>query len=194
MALLLVLLFLVVPIVELYVIVQVADLAGIWSTIGLLIVISIAGSWLVKAEGLGVLRRARATWSRGEVPADEVVNGLLILFAGALLLTPGFVTDGLGLLLLLPPTRAGVRGVLLRRFRHRISSSLPFGPGSRRGAGGAWSGRGGGTYVGEAVIVTDSQESDGTHRPESDAPRGLGDRRPPAAGAEASLRPPGERP
>lgn len=192
MALLLVLLFLVVPIVELYVIIQVADLAGVWSTIGLLIVISIAGSWLVKAEGLGVLRRARTTWSRGEVPADEVVNGLLILFAGALLLTPGFVTDGLGLLLLLPPTRAGVRGVLLRRFRRRISSSLSFGTGQRRGAGGAWSG-GGGTYVGEAVIVTDAQESDSTDRPEHDAPRGLGDRQPPGADPGTSLRPPGER-
>jgi UPF0716 protein FxsA len=122
---LLLLLFLVVPIVELYVIVQVAQGVGVIETIGLLVLVSVLGAWLVKAQGLSVLARIRQQLAQGSVPTNELVDGGLILFAGALMLTPGFVTDALGVALLLPPSRAVVRSVLIRRFRGRVKVVSP---------------------------------------------------------------------
>jgi UPF0716 protein FxsA len=117
---LLVLLFLVVPIVELYVIIQVGQEIGALNTIALLLVISVVGAWLAKREGLGVWRRLNAQMAAGQVPAAEVIDGFLILFAAALLLTPGFLTDVLAILLLIPPTRALVRRTLRRRFMRKV--------------------------------------------------------------------------
>lgn len=125
---LLFLLFLLVPIAELYVIIQVAGAVGVLNTLGLLILSGVVGAWLAKREGLGLLRRIQSQLEQGVLPAKEVVDGALILFAGALMLAPGFLTDMLAMLLLIPPTRAVVRGVLLRRFRHRITVQA-FGPG-----------------------------------------------------------------
>lgn len=108
--------FLVVPIVELYVFVQVADAIGFLPTLFWIVAVSVVGAWLVKREGLSALRRANQRVARGEVPTDELVSGMLILFGGALLLTPGFFTDVLGLVLVFPPTRALLRGTVKRRF------------------------------------------------------------------------------
>lgn len=116
MAGLLLLAFLVIPVVELYVFVQVADVIGFLPTLLWIVVISVVGAWLVKREGLSALRRGNERVARGEVPTDELVNGILILVGGALLLTPGFFTDVLGVLLVLPPTRALLRGTVKRRF------------------------------------------------------------------------------
>lgn len=113
------LLFLAVPFVELFVILQVGRAIGALNTIAVLILVSVVGAWLVKREGLGVLRRAQERMSRGAVPGRELVDGVLILFAGALLLTPGFVTDAVAVLLLLPPVRATVRAAATRRLRRR---------------------------------------------------------------------------
>jgi UPF0716 protein FxsA len=124
MALLLALLFLVVPLAELAVIIAVADTVGVLNTIGLLVVISIAGAWLAKQQGLGVLARIRATLSRGELPSRELADGGLVLFAGALMLTPGFLTDFLAVLLLVPPTRSLVRRTLLRFIARRRSIAV----------------------------------------------------------------------
>lgn len=120
---LLVLLFVVVPIAELAVIVQVGHHIGYVDTLGLLLLVSIAGGWLVRREGLGVLRRARRQLDAGTVPGREIVDGVLVLAAGALLLTPGFITDCVGILLLLPPVRAGLRQVALRRLQRRVTTS-----------------------------------------------------------------------
>lgn len=111
------LLFIVVPLVELYVIIQVGQSIGALNVIGLLIVMSVAGGWLMKQQGLGVLRRVQDQLHDGQVPGREIVDGFLILFGGALMLTPGFLTDVLGIALLLPPFRAVVRAGLARRFR-----------------------------------------------------------------------------
>ena len=111
--------FLVVPFVELYVIIQVGQAIGALNTIALLILVSATGAWLVKREGLSVLRRAQARVDQGGLPGRELVDGVLILFAGALLLTPGFVTDLLGILLLLPPVRAGLRAAVVQALRRR---------------------------------------------------------------------------
>jgi UPF0716 protein FxsA len=121
---LLAVLFLVLPIAELYVVVQVAGSIGILNTIGLLILVSVVGAWLCKREGLGLLRRVRHSLDRYELPTREVVDGALILFAGALLLTPGFLTDCLAIVLLIPPTRVAVRGVVLRALRKRAEVAV----------------------------------------------------------------------
>jgi len=117
---LLVLLFLVVPIVELYVIIQVGQEIGALNTIGLLLVISVVGAWLAKREGTGVWRRLNQQVNAGKVPGAELLDAFLILLAGALLLTPGFLTDILAIVLLIPPTRALVRRVLRRRFLGKV--------------------------------------------------------------------------
>ena len=111
--------FLVVPIVEIYVMLQVAGTIGVPETILLLIGISFLGAWLAKLAGIGVLARLQRTVRAGKVPSAELVDGGLVLFAGALMITPGFLSDCLAILLLLPPTRAIVRGVVLRRIRAR---------------------------------------------------------------------------
>jgi UPF0716 protein FxsA len=111
------LVFIVVPIAELYVIVQVAHGIGVGETILLLIAMSIIGAWMAKTQGLMVVRRLQATVADGKVPSREIVDGALILFAGALMITPGFLSDCLAILLLLPPVRAVVRTVILRRIR-----------------------------------------------------------------------------
>lgn len=112
-------LFLVVPIVELYVLVQVAQAIGVLDTIGLVVLVSIVGAWLCKREGLAILRRIRRTLDRYELPSRELVDGGLVLLAGVLMLTPGFVTDVLAVLLLLPPTRAVARSAVIRALQRR---------------------------------------------------------------------------
>jgi UPF0716 protein FxsA len=132
---LLVVLFLLLPLAELWVIVSVADGIGIGYTIVLLLAISVAGAWLVKAQGFGALRRIQQTLNRGSMPTSELADGALIVLAGALLLTPGFITDTVGFLLLIPPSRAIVRKALISRYRSRlrIVTTTP-GSGRRSGA------------------------------------------------------------
>jgi UPF0716 protein FxsA len=111
-----VLLLIVVPIAELYVFVQAAHALGFGAALLLLIAVSVFGGWLVKREGIGVWRRLRQQVDRGEPPARGVLDGMLLLVAGLLVVVPGFVTGALGLLLLIPPVRAGVRAVMARRY------------------------------------------------------------------------------
>jgi UPF0716 protein FxsA len=116
----LVLLFIAVPIAELAVIIQVGQAIGVWWTIGLLIVDSLLGAWLMRHQGRTAWRRFNEAVGAGRVPAREVLDGALVIFGGALLLTPGFLTDILGLVLLIPPSRALVRMVLARRLTLRM--------------------------------------------------------------------------
>ncbi len=139
----LVLLFVVAPIAELYVILQVTHSIGIPETILLLIGISFVGAWLARVAGFSVLNRLQRTVRAGKVPSSELVDGALVLFAGALMITPGFLSDALAILLLLPPTRAVVRNVVLRRIRagrgiFRVVT-MPTGPsGTPPAAGDVW--------------------------------------------------------
>jgi UPF0716 protein FxsA len=121
----LVLLFIVVPIVEIYVIIQVGQAIGALWTIALLVADSILGSVLMRAQGRAAWRRFNQAIGAGRVPAREVLDGVLVIFGGALLLTPGFVTDAFGLAFLLPPTRAVIRRLLVRRFAGRFVVSRP---------------------------------------------------------------------
>lgn len=138
MAAVLFFLFLVVPIVELAVIIQVGQWLGVLPTLVILILMSIIGATLMKHEGLGVLRRAQLQVRAGRAPGREVADGFLIVLGGALMLTPGFVTDGVGMALLLPPVRAVVRPVLLAQLQARALGATMGG--GRRGRGGGRSG------------------------------------------------------
>jgi UPF0716 protein FxsA len=131
----LVILFIVVPIAELAVLIQVGQAIGIWWTIALLVADSLLGSLLMRAQGRATWRRFTEATRAGRVPAREVLDGVLVIFGGALLLTPGFISDVLGLLLLLPPTRAVVRAVLVRRLAYRMVGSIAT-PRERFGAPG----------------------------------------------------------
>src|SRR3954454_7640938 len=123
----LVLLFIVIPIVEIYVIIQVGQAIGALWTIALLVADSILGSVLMRAQGRAAWRRFNEAVGTGRVPAREVLDGVLVIFGGALLLTPGFISDILGALLLLPPTRAIARRILVRRFAGRMVASVAGG-------------------------------------------------------------------
>jgi len=124
--------FLVVPIVELAVILQVGQAIGVLETVALLIAISVVGAWLVKREGVGVMRRVSAAVSAGRVPGRELADGALIVLAGALLITPGFLSDVLGIALLLPPVRAVLRPVLVGALARRAIGRRVAPPGYGR--------------------------------------------------------------
>ncbi len=110
----------VVGVVEISVIIQVGQWIGFLNTVGLLLLVSLVGAWLVKRQGLGVMARIREQRSAGRIPATEAFDGALILVAGVLLVIPGFVTDALGLLLLIPPVRAVARRFVSRRVLREV--------------------------------------------------------------------------
>lgn len=113
-------LLVVVPLAELAVMIAVAQWIGIWSMIGLLFLVSLLGFVLVKHQGLGVWRRIRAEIREGQVPGAAALDGALVLLAGFLLLVPGFITDALGLLLLVPAVRGVIRRLGTRRITRRV--------------------------------------------------------------------------
>jgi UPF0716 protein FxsA len=117
---LLLLIFIVVPIAELAVIIQVGQEIGVWWTIAILILDSVLGALLMRSQGRLAWRRFNETLQAGRPPAREVLDGVLVIFGGAFLLTPGFITDIFGVIFLLPPTRAIVRRLLVRRFSDRM--------------------------------------------------------------------------
>ena len=110
----LVVIFIVVPLLELYVILQVGDAIGAVPTLALLVADSLLGSWLLKSQGRAVWRRFNEATAAGRVPHSEIIDGVLVIFGGAFLITPGFITDVFGLLFLLPPTRAAFRRMVRR--------------------------------------------------------------------------------
>jgi UPF0716 protein FxsA len=124
MPFLLVALFILVPIAELAVIIQVGQAIGVWWTILLLIADSVLGSLLMRSQGRAAWRRFNEAVQAQRVPGREVADGVLVIFGGALLLTPGFLSDIVGLLFLLPPTRALIRRVFLRQAMKRITVSM----------------------------------------------------------------------
>jgi UPF0716 protein FxsA len=113
------LIFLLVPVAELYVIYLVGDAIGVWQTFLLLAADSVLGSLLLRSQGRSVWIRFNDALAAGRMPHREVMDGVLVIFGGAFLITPGFLTDVLGLLLLVPPTRSVVRRMLVRRLGRR---------------------------------------------------------------------------
>jgi len=124
------LMFVVLPIVEITVAIQVAHSIGGLNTIGLLLLFSLAGAWLAKREGFSVLRRMQEQLDNRMVPTNELIEGALVFAGGVLLVVPGFVTDAFGLLLLFPLTRHIAVRALRRRFGLRVRR---IGPGDNDG-------------------------------------------------------------
>lgn len=113
--------FIVVPIIEIYVIIQVGQVIGAAWTLVLLVVDAVLGSWLIKHEGGRAWRDLREALASGRMPATELADGALILIGGTLMLAPGFVTDAFGILLILPFTRPLFRGLLAAAVARRIT-------------------------------------------------------------------------
>src|SRR5205823_12147267 len=132
-------LFVFIPIAELYVILKVGDLIGILPTLALLVADSLFGAWLMRSQGRAVWRRFQGTMEAGRIPHREVFDGVLVIFGGAFLITPGFLTDIVGAFLLLPPTRALIRRLVRRRIERRAVAGAVGGARrrSRRRPGGA---------------------------------------------------------
>ena len=114
---LLFLLFIVVPLVEIYLLLEVGGIIGAVPTIGLVVLTAAAGAALVRAQGFSTIRQVRRSMEAGEIPAVAIVEGIFLLVAGALLLTPGFLTDAVGFGCLIPPLR---RGLIMRFIEARV--------------------------------------------------------------------------
>ena len=130
--------FLLIPIIEIYLITQVASQISWLPTIVLVITISLIGAYLVKREGLGVIQRIRTGFSELRMPTNELADGAMIFFASALMLTPGFLTDFFGLALLIPPIRALMRPPVINFFSKRVdvkAQSFGMPPGATAGFG-----------------------------------------------------------
>ena len=112
--------FLVIPIVEIYVLIQVGQVIGAWWTVLLLVADSIFGSWLLKREGARAWRALQTARSEGRMPARERADAALIVFGGTLMITPGFVTDAVGLVAILPFTRPFARRLLTAVVTRRL--------------------------------------------------------------------------
>ena len=121
----LLLLFTVVPLIELFLLVKLGTVIGISATVLIVIFTGILGAWLARWQGLGVIRRLTDDMNQGRLPADALIDGLLILIAGAVLLTPGLITDALGFLLLVPQGRAFVRRLVASSFEKRTVDGDP---------------------------------------------------------------------
>ncbi|GAA2150759.1 hypothetical protein GCM10009844_32110 [Nocardioides koreensis] len=127
--------FVIVPIAEIYVLIQVGQVIGPWWTILLLVLDSIFGSWLIKREGGRAWQGLRTALESGRMPARELADAALILVGGTLMLSPGFVTDVFGILLILPFTRPAARRLLTRIVTHRLLAPNARRPGP--GSGGS---------------------------------------------------------
>jgi len=168
-------LFIGMPLIEIAVFIQVGGAIGVWPTIAATILTALAGSLLLRAQGLSTLMRARAQMDQGQLPAREMFEGVCLVLAGALLLVPGFVTDAIGLLLFIPPFRELLRYMIARHVAAKAArgearvfvNGVEVGPGRgpRRGPGrgpGPGGGRGGrgGVIDGDYVDLDEDRGHD----------------------------------
>jgi len=130
------LLFIVIPALELWLLITVGGEIGTWEVLGLILLTGVVGWSLVKQQGLATVRRIREETEKGRIPAAEMVAGLCLVAAGLLLVTPGFLTDAVGFALLAPPVRRLLALYLMKRFKHRVVTTHHHrGPPRRGGSG-----------------------------------------------------------
>lgn len=122
--------FLLVPLIEIALFIQIGGLIGLWPTLGIVIATAILGTWLVRTQGQMALGQLRGSFAELRDPSEPLAHGAMILFAGALLLTPGFFTDAIGFLLLTPPVRNAVYAYIRARVKVQ---HFEMGAGTRRG-------------------------------------------------------------
>ena len=118
------LLFIFVPLIEIYLLIKVGGIIGAFPTVLVVVSTAIAGTWLLKQQGLATLMRFQTSAAQGRMPAQEMAEGLALAFGGALLLTPGFVTDIIGFLCLIPFTRKGIVHWLMSRMKLKVMSGM----------------------------------------------------------------------
>ncbi len=158
------LIFFLTPIVEMYLLIEVGGYIGAWPTIALVMITAVIGVALLRIQGLSTLTRGVGRLQGGELPAREMVEGLLLAVAGALLLTPGFVTDAIGFVLLTPPLRGAIAERVLARVQvMEATAGIYRGPGAPPGpdSGGY---RGDGALEGEFRRLDEGPERDSTQK------------------------------
>ena len=126
MAGLILLLFIAVPIAEIIIFIEAGNLIGLWATLLMVILTAIVGTSMLRQQGVSVLRRAEEALQRNELPMEEVVTGICLLVSGALLLTPGFLTDSIGFALLVPPFRHFLGALVFRHIRKKAVNCLIY--------------------------------------------------------------------
>lgn len=123
------LLFLLVPLIEIALFIQVGGFIGLWQTLGIVVLTAVAGTFLIRSQGSAVMMQLRGSMESLQDPTEPLAHGAMVLFAGALLLTPGFFTDALGLSLMVP----GIRGRIFRFIRSRVTvAGFSYGESSQR--------------------------------------------------------------
>lgn len=147
--------FVVMPVLEIYVLIQVGQAIGPWWTILLLVLDSILGAWLIKREGRRAWQALREQVETGRMPHKELADGALVVLGGAFMLSPGFVTDALGILLILPVTRPLFRGLLVSYAGRQVVRRTGVGPGFPPGRGGPGHGTRPGPEVVQGEVVED---------------------------------------
>ncbi len=139
--------FILVPIIEIWLFIQVDSIIGLWPTLASVVLTAVIGTWLLRQQGFAVLMQGRAALEKSQFPLEQVIHGVFLLIAGLLLLTPGFFTDAIGFICLVPPLRLAIAyGVWskLKDHVHVVHPGMaqnphghdPRGPGQRRGDGG----------------------------------------------------------
>ena len=118
----LLLLFILIPVIEIALLIEVGSMIGTGNTIAVILLTAVIGAYMVKHEGLGVMYRLQQNMNQGTFPAEEMINGMMILVSGALLLTPGFFTDVIGFLMVIPVTRNLIKRIARRIIEKKISS------------------------------------------------------------------------
>ncbi len=124
MGLILLIAFIATPIIEIALFIQAGERFGLWPTLGVVFLTAIAGTWLLRWQGLATWTRATQSLQNNQFPIEEVFTGLCLVLAGALLLTPGFMTDFIGFALFLPPVRRVLAGLLRRRLQRGKGPSV----------------------------------------------------------------------
>lgn len=117
-------LFIIIPIIELYLLIKVGSIIGALPTVALILSISLAGAWLVRHQGFRILLRIQSEMMQGRLPTGELVDGALVLVGGVLLVTPGFFTDFLGLFFLIPLTRSIIKKVAIVWLQRKLSQGI----------------------------------------------------------------------
>jgi UPF0716 protein FxsA len=162
--------FILVPIAEIAVFIEAGKFIGLGWTLAVVVATAVAGTWLLRRQGLQVLEQTQARLNRGEVPVGEMFTGICLLVAGALLLTPGFLTDSIGLLLFVPPVRNAIGHFVLKRMVQSPKTRV-WVDGEEMDIGGPGKGQGQGPVIdGEFTRVPPGDESGNDKPPSGDSP------------------------
>ena len=158
--------FILVPVIELNVLIQVGESLGSWTTVGLVFLTAIVGVSLVRSQGVSTLMQVQQKLARGEAPGQEIVEGMMLAVAGLLLLIPGFVTDAIGLLLLTPMTRIPVAGFIYKKMQVKVAANGGFQGGFGQGTDSPFghNPEGGDTFDGDFEHKSDANEHSVEHK------------------------------